>query len=296
MHRAAISGTLVLLAALAASAPTAARGEAGPDAALRESVHDVPVPEAGATIVVTSFRPPGAGRFPWIVLSHGTAVTKEANLNLARYRPLNPVREWLRRGYAVFVPMRRGYGSKTAAHLGDDYGSCKKPDFRRAGDGAALDLLATVAWAKTQRDVDPERWLLVGQSAGGFASIYTASKRPAGLVAVLAFAPGRGGDPKTRPGEPCGSEQLAALYASIAPQIEVPVLWFYAANDQYLGPRVQHLWFDRFQGAGGRGELVVVPAFPQAYGHGVFPSAAGTPLWTAAVGRFFKAQGLALPF
>src|SRR6266404_5778010 len=49
-------------------------------------------------------------------------------------------------------------------------------DFRRAGEGAALDLLATVEWAKAQRDLVGKRWLLVGQSAGGFASIYTASK------------------------------------------------------------------------------------------------------------------------
>jgi hypothetical protein len=32
---------------------------------------------------------------------------------------------------------------------------------------------------------------------------------------------------------------MAALYASIAPRVPVPVLWFYAENDQYIGPRVQ---------------------------------------------------------
>ena len=272
------------------------RGVERLDAELRESVSRVAVPEAGAEIVVTSFKPGGAGPFPWLVLSHGTATTKEANLDRGRYRPLPPIREWVRRGYAVIVPMRRGYGSRTAEHLGDDYGSCAHPDFRRAGEGAALDLLATVAWAKARADVDPKRWLLVGQSAGAFASIYTASKRPAGLVAVLAFSPGRGGDPDKRPGEPCASDRLAALFASIAPRISVPVLWFYAENDEYLGPRVQRLWFESFRAAGGVGELVVVPPFPAARGHGVFPSTAGTPLWTAAVARFFKSQGVAMPF
>ena len=263
---------------------------------LREDVTRVPVPAAGASIVVTSFRPAGAGPFPWLVLSHGTATTLEANLTKGRYRPLNPVREWVQRGYAVLVPMRRGYGDKSAKHLGDDYGSCAHPDFQRAGEAAALDLLATVGWAKRQGDLDPGRWLLVGQSAGAFASIYAASKRPAGLVAVLAFSPGRGGDPDKRRGEPCGSDRMASLYASIAPHVAVPVLWFYAENDEFIGPRVQKLWFDSFVAAGGRAELVVAPPFPQARGHGVFPSAAGTPLWTAAVGRFFAAQGLDLKF
>ena len=266
------------------------------NASLREEVSSVPVAAAGANIVVTSFRPSGKGPFPWMLLSHGTATTLEANLEKGRYRPLHPVREWVKRGYAVFVPMRRGYGAQAGGRLGDAYGSCSRPDFRRAGEGAALDLLATVEWAKAQRDLDPKRWLLVGQSAGAFASIYTASKRPDGLVAVLAFAPGRGGDPDKRPGEPCGSEAMAKLFAAIAPQITVPVLWFYAQNDEYLGARVQKLWFESYRSAGGRGELVVVAPFPQARGHGVFPSSAGTPLWTAAVGRFFASQGLGLPF
>lgn len=266
------------------------------DASLRETMHDVPVPGTGASIVVTSFRPIGNGPFPWLVLSHGTATTVEANRKIGRYRPLEPVREWVRRGYAVLVPVRRGYGASGGEHLGDAYGSCARPDFRRAGEGAALDVLATVEWGKAQRDLDPKRWLLVGQSAGGFASIYTASKRPGGLVAVLAFAPGRGGDPDKRPGEPCASDRLAALFSAIAPQTAVPVLWFYAQNDQFIGPRVQKLWFESFRSAGGRAELVVVPPFPEHQGHGVFPAHAGIPLWTAAVAGFFKSQGISLPF
>ncbi len=286
---------LLLAAALVACLRSPAWGETL-NASLREAVSSVPVPAWGAKIVVTSFRPRGDGPFPWIVLSHGTATTLEANFAKGRYRPLNPVREWVKRGYAVLVPMRRGYGDKDVRHLGDAYGSCSRPDFRRAGEGAALDLLATVEWAKMQRDLDPKRWLLVGQSAGGFASIYAASKHPDGLVAVLAFSPGRGGDPDKRKGEPCGSDRMAELFASIAAQIAVPVLWFYAQNDEYIGARVQKLWFESFRSAGGHGELVVIPPFPHARGHGVFPSEAGTPLWTDAVAKFFGAQKLALPF
>jgi dienelactone hydrolase len=138
--------------------------------------------------------------------------------------------------------------------------------------------------------------LLVGQSAGGFASIYTASKCPDELVAVLAFAPGRGGNPDKRPGEPCASDCLAELFATIAPQITVPVLWFYAENDEYNGPRVQKLWFESVRSAGGHGELVVVPPFPERRGHGLFSAPAGAPIWIAVVAQFFSSQGLALPF
>ena len=76
----------------------------------------------------------------------------------------------------------------------------------------------------------------------------------------------------------------------------MPVLWFYAENDQFIGPRVQKLWFDAFRSAGGRGELVVIPPFSERVGHGVMPSARGVPLWTSAVSRFFATYRLALPF
>jgi dienelactone hydrolase len=255
----------------------------------------VSVTGAGATIVVTTYRPSGSGPLPWIVMSHGTATPTEAR-SIGRYRMLSPIREWVRRGYAVVVPVRRGYGASGGDKFGDSYGTCSRPDFWRAGEGAALDLLATIEWAKTQQDLDPKRWLLVGQSSGGFASIYSASKRPEGLVAVLAFAPGRGGRPDTHPGLPCAPDPVARLFASITPSIAVPVLWFYAENDEYFGPAAAKLWFESFRAAGGRGDFVMLPPFPAARGHGVYPSAAGTPLWTAAVAAFFRAHQIALPF
>ncbi len=254
------------------------------------------VPAADATIVVTTFRPRVWGPLPWIVLSHGTATTPEANRAMGRARFLTPVREWVRRGYAVIAPVRRGYGASGGAQFGDSYGNCGRPDFRRAGEGAALDILAAVRWGKTQSDLDPSRWMLVGQSSGGFASIYTASKRPDGLVAVLAFAPGRGGRPDTHPGLPCAPDPLARLFASIAPWIDVPVLWLYAENDQFIGPAAAKLWFDSFHAAGGRGDFVMIPSFAENRGHGVFTSATGAPLWTAAVATFFQLHQIPLPF
>ena len=246
--------------------------------------------------MVTSYRPRGDGPFPWIVFNHGAAVSVQANREIGRNRNLPLMREWVQRGYAVLVPVRRGYGASGGAAFGDARGSCNRPGYRASGEGASLDVLATVNWARTQRDLDSRRWMLVGQSAGAFASIYAASKRPAGLTAVLAFAPGRGGDPDLRPGEPCAPEQMAALFKSVAPLIEVPVLWFYAANDEFFNVRVQKLWFDSFREGGGRGDLVVAPPFPERRGHGVFTSARGAPLWKPAVTAFFASQRVDLPF
>ena len=200
---------------------------------------------------------------------HGTGPSLGANRKLGRYRPLEPVREWVRRGSAVLVPVRRGYGASGGEHLADAYGSCANPDSHRAGEGAALDLLATVEWARAQRDLDPNRWLLIGQSAGGFASIYIASKRPAGLVAVLAFSPGRGGEqPGKHPGEPCGADRMAKLFAS--------------SKASGLPVAVVNWWSCR--------------RFRRHSVTGSFRRRRGPPLWTAAVARFFKSHPIALPF
>lgn len=266
------------------------------NAKLREEVQRIAVGDSGATIVITSYRPFGNGPFPWIILSHGSAVTPEANRALGRNRNVALAQEWVQRGYAVLAPIRRGYGDSGGARFGDDRGSCDKPDYQGAGEGGALDLQASLTWARTQRDLDPSHWMLVGQSAGGFASIYTASQRPQGLRAVLAFSPGRGGDPDKRPGVPCAPERMARVIKDAAAKITVPVLWFYAENDAYMGAPVRQMWFDAFKAGGGQGELVIVPAFAQNRGHGVFPAKAGVPLWTAATQRFLKAYKVDMPF
>jgi hypothetical protein len=76
----------------------------------------------------------------------------------------------------------------------------------------------------------------------------------------------------------------------------VPVLWFYAENDAFIGPAAARLWFESFRAAGGRGDFVMLPRFPENRGHGVYPSTRGIPLWTSAVATFFRAHQIGLPF
>jgi dienelactone hydrolase len=287
----------IVLVATASSTVAAARpSQQLYDPTVRETVDRIEVPGTGAKIVVSSYRPKGNGPFPWIVYNHGTAPKIEESRKIGRNRNIPLVHQWVDRGYAVLVPIRRGYGDSGGDHLGDSFGSCAKPDFVKAGEGAAQDILATIAWARTKPDLDQRHWLLVGQSSGSFASIYTASKQPDGLVAVLAFSPGRGGDPDNHPRKPCAPETLARTFAQIAPKVKVPVMWFYSRNDEYIGPEAQDLWFTTFRNAGARAELYTIPAFPDNRGHGVYPSPKGFPIWNPMVEEFFHHNGITMPF
>ena len=218
---------LLLLPALGGCALPSARA-ATLETSLREEIHTVRVAQADASIVVTTFRPGGAGPFPWIVLSHGTAPTAAANRALGCYRPLAPVREWVQRGYAVVVPVRRGYGASGGDKFGDSYGSCARPDFRRAGEGAALDLLATVEWAKAQHATLDRRSGELLPLAGPDAALL--AQRPTHRATYCASLapdpdPGPAPDPSPAPdpalasaaaGQPCCAPCLAVSLAALA--------------------------------------------------------------------------------
>ena len=156
------------------------------DAALREEVVSVPLPSGAGVdaLVATTYRPQGDGPFPLIVLSHGSPTNAAERSRMGRYRVLSRIREFTRRGFAVIVPMRRGYGD-TGGAWAETYFGCATPDYHAAGVQAAVDLVATVDYARRLEYVNRERIILFGQSAGGFASIAAASVLTRSVVSIL---------------------------------------------------------------------------------------------------------------
>ena len=261
------------------------------DPELREEIVRVPLPEGSGVpaLVATTYRPPGAGPFPLIVLSHGSPPSAADRPRMGRYRVISRIRELTARGFAVIVPMRRGYGD-TGGPWAENYSRCSSPDYRGAGEAAAVDVIATTAYAASLPWVDRQRIILFGQSAGGFASIAAASRQPPGVVAVVNFSGGRGGQPDTRPGEPCGPDVMVRAIGHFAKTIRVPVLWHYAENDRFFAPVHVRAWFEAFEAAGAPGVLVMQPPFGND-GHSLFASAQGLPIWTAAFDDFLRHIG-----
>lgn len=258
------------------------------ESSLHETVVSVPLAAGAnpAALVATLYRPEGDGPFPLLVLSHGSPANGALRAKMGRYRVIPRIREFTQRGFAVIVPMRRGYGD-TGGDWAERYGSCADPDFHAAGQAAADDLIATLQFAATLPYVDARRIVLLGQSAGGFASIAAASRAPAGVLAVVNFSGGRGGNPRTRPGMPCNSPAMTQAIGQFSKTIRVPVLWHYAENDRFFGPEHVRAWFGAFEAAGARGKLVMQPPFGSD-GHSMFASAAGLPIWTAEFDRFLR--------
>jgi dienelactone hydrolase len=250
---------------------------------LHETVVKVPMNEHGffgeheRDLVATTYMPDGPGPFPLIVLSHGSPPDSRDRPKVGRYRELPQIRIFVQLGFAVIVPIRRGFGA-TGGTYEEDAGSCRNPDYTAAGKQAALDVLAALDYAETLPQVDRDHVVLVGQSAGGFASLAAASFAPKGLVAVVNFSGGRGGNPSKHPGMPCGPQQMADTIGHFASTTRVPVLWHYVQNDMFFEPDVVATWFAAFQAAGGQGQIIVEPPFGRN-GHGMFAVKDSIPIW-----------------
>jgi dienelactone hydrolase len=254
---------------------------------------DIRIPVAGGhySLALTILRPRGDGPFGAIVLNHGVGEDARDRFLESPTLFIQAASAFVSRGYAVVMPLRRGFG-ETGGAFAEDAGECSSPHYGRSERAAASDVLAAYEFARKLPYVDPQRMILAGQSAGGVASLYAAAQQPAGLVAVLAFAAGRGGNPALHPGIPCAAEALATLFQDLGSSVRVPVLMYYAENDLYFGPAASRSWFQRLQAGGVEAEYVLQPPFGQN-GHFLFGDTKGVELWLPTVERFLERHGIA---
>ena len=262
-------------------------------AALREEVVTIPLREAtpeekAFPLAGTLYQPPGEGPFPVVVLNHGSPFHPRDRDKMGRYRLVPQTRELVGRGFAVLVPMRRGYGASPGSFV-EGAGSCDQPRYAASGAASARDVVSAIDFVRTRASLDANRIVLMGQSAGGFASLAAASQSPKGVVAVINFSGGRGGNGQD--GVPCRPDVMRELLSQYASTTTVPTLWHYAENDKYFGPDTVRSWFAGFEAAGGRGRLVMQPSYGND-GHLLFYAPAAIPIWSRAIDEFIRDFGL----
>jgi dienelactone hydrolase len=280
---------LCLCAWLCAAAATAGENVLGP----RLVQEDVRIPAANGryALAATILRPEGQGPYGAVVLNHGTPGSASSRARESSELLIQSAAVFARRGYVVVMPLRRGFGA-TGGDFAEDPGTCANPDYRKGEQNAADDVMAAYEYARALPYVDGKRMILAGQSAGGMVSVVAAGTRnPEGLVAVLSFAAGRGGNPDFRPGVPCAIEPVAKLLESVGKNVRVPVLLHYAENDLYFNAATSRLWYERFAAAGARAEYVLQPAFGRD-GHYIFSETLGVRYWLPAVEQFLGRHGI----
>jgi dienelactone hydrolase len=231
-------------------------------------------------------RPAGDGKFPLLVLSHGTPREREKLKERRAASWTGIAVEFARQGYVALVSLRQGYGTSTGS-INDAAGPCSRPDYIGAGGNTAREILDAVAAMKRESYVDATRIVAVGQSAGGFGSLAAASRMPQGLAAVVNFAGGRG---SLRPDEVCGPHFLVDAIGHFGRTARVPTLWVYSENDHYFGPKLAREMFEKWIGAGASAEFVAAPPYGDD-GHNLFGGST-ISLWRDYASGFLKKLGL----
>jgi dienelactone hydrolase len=223
-----------------------------------------------------------------VVINHGSPPNPSQRPSM---RPgFKAATTWfLKRGFVVAVPMRRGYGD-TGGEWAENYGKCGSPDYRRAGLESAKDIAAAVAYMTGQAFVEPERAIVVGQSAGGWGSVALASQNPPKVAAIVNFAGGRGGYADGKPNNNCTPDRLVQAAGEFGKTARLPMLWIYTENDLFFNPTLSRRMADAFTSGGGKAEFMLLPSFGKD-GHSLFAAAGGVDKWAQAVANFLAVNG-----
>jgi dienelactone hydrolase len=274
----------VLTFSISALAATSAATPAPPlalDPTVNEQVLMLPVTQKGQTFQfeTTLFKPPGDGPFPLLVMNHGKD-RGDTHLQ-ARDRFLAMSREFVKRGYAVAVPMRKGFAGSTGQYR--DYGCNMKDNGLQQADDveAALNALVKLPW------IDRERIVIAGQSYGGLASVAFGARAYPGVRGLLNFAGGLRID-----GSSCDwKSSLVTAFAHYGKKTSLPSLWFYGENDSYFDHPLAQRLQQAYQAAGGASQLIAFGRF-KADAHGMAGSRDGVAIWLPEVERFLTGIGM----
>jgi dienelactone hydrolase len=251
-----------------------------PIAPLNEQVIRIPGEEPPAvTLQVTILHPDGNGPFPLAILNHGATGVSVGHRG-ERYRLTNGAFYFLSRGYAVALPMMRGF----AASGGEIYHfGC---DLAATGNAYAKDLRAVIRYLGSDPRFDTTRIVVAGQSFGGWNTLALGALNVPNVKGLINFNGGiRSSDCKA------GDTSLATAAGDFGAHTKIPSIWFYGDNDELFSVPVWRAMYDRYVGNGGRAELVDLGVvMKDSHNFLAYPEA--LELWTPKLDSFLARNGM----
>src|SRR5882672_559212 len=280
---------LLLLASLIT--PLRADDQAAPRR-IQEEIWALPLPLPMFAYLV---RPVGDGPFPLVIMNHGVSMspTGRSFFPLVEFR--DAAKWFAKRDYLVVAPVGTGYGAAAIdipehglyGPFFSKVGKCSNPNFRAPGLAVAQVDLWIIDYLTAEKRIVPKDVIVVGQSAGGWASIALSSLNPPPVKAIITFAAGRGGRVDGKPNNNCAPDKLVEAAGEFGRSARVPMLWIYAENDTFFGPALSRRMHKAYTGTGGNAEYHMLPPFGSD-GHFLVSSRDSLPLWTPLVGAFLN--------
>jgi dienelactone hydrolase len=251
-----------------------------PGVTTNERVMSVPGdPYRPVALEVTVLTPPGPGRFPLVIANHG-ADEASSNSRGSRYRRTFLAFYFLSRGYAVVLPMMRGFsgsGGEIALH------GC---DVAQVARDNAKDISAVIDYMGVQPDIDASRVVVIGQSFGGWNTLALGADPPRNLVGLINFNGGMrtSGCDDTGPGLIAGASDFGL-------RTRTPSIWFYGDNDALFPTSLWRSMYQHYISGGANSQLVDIGRFgTDSHKFLNFPETLA--LWTPPLDEFLGRIGM----
>ena len=258
--------------------------EAGP---WRQQNHWVAVHGTHDLILTRLCRPQNPEPARLVVINHGSPPNAAQRPAFTPWSCDRPAVQWfLQRGYAVALPLRRGYGASKGPWA-EAYGRCDFPDFTQASQETARDIVSAVDYVSALPGIRAGGVIIVGQSAGGWGALGLAAQNPQKVAAIVNMAGGRGGRLNNAANTNCRADLLVESAGRLGQTARIPSIWIYTENDSFFAPAIAAAMHRNYTAAGGVAEFHALPAFGQD-GHGLFSAANGTQIWGPLVEAFLS--------
>jgi dienelactone hydrolase len=290
MQQACLRTRMVALFFLAGLIAPINAGDQTAAARIQEEIWALPLPMPMFAYLV---RPVGDGPFPLAIMNHGVSLNPRDRAFFPLVEFHDAAMWFARRGYLVVAPVGSGYGASAIdiperglyGPFFSKVGQCSNPNFRDPGLAVAQVDLWIIDYMAAEKRIVPNDTIVVGQSAGGWASIALSSLNPPQVKAIITFAAGRGGRVDGKPNNNCAPDKLVDAAEEFGRTSRIPMLWIYIKNDTFFGPALSKRMHAAFTAAGGKAEYRLLPAFGSD-GHFLIDSPDSIPIWSPYVTRF----------
>jgi dienelactone hydrolase len=225
------------------------------------------------------------GRLPLALITHGKP---PSSVGMGDVRPAayaGVARDFARRGWLAAVVIRRGFGQSDGPM--PQATSCANLNFPGRFDTDGDELQKALEALQGRDDVDPNRAIAIGSSAGGAAVLALASRKPPGLRGVINVSGGLNIEGCVEQGRDALVDVVKGWQRPGTP----PQLWIYAKNDGLFPPSL----VDRMRGAaldaGGDIRFIGLPEI-KPDGHQIFSRSLGRYSWLHELDSSLRAWGL----